>query len=384
MAFYEVSLWNFKTNKVDNSNIIRFNNANRQFYMTAKKRVDDYFKTNNISKFGNFNMVIKTIAMFIIFLGPYAILMSNVVTNGYAQMGLWILMGIGMSGVGLSVMHDANHGSYSKNTKINKLMTFSMTLIGGSSLNWQLQHNNLHHTFTNIDGHDEDIAPLGFLRFSPHAEWKKIHKFQFLYAWFFYGLMTLMWAFTKDFAQLIRYNKMGLLKGHNTTFKAELIKLSIHKVIYLGYNLVLPLIFIEAPIWQILLGFFAMHFTCGLILALIFQPAHVVEMTEFPTPVGETLSMEDDWASHQMKTTANFAQKNRVLSWFVGGLNYQIEHHLFPNICHVHYKKIAPIIQETAKEFNLPYHSKPTFIGAVVSHAKVLYQLGRPSQTMAA
>ncbi|MBK7666053.1 MAG: acyl-CoA desaturase [Sphingobacteriaceae bacterium] len=348
--------------------------------MTVKKRVDEYFKTNNISKFGNYKMVLKTIAMFIIFLGPYAILMSNIVTNGYAQMGLWIMMGIGMSGVGLSVMHDANHGSYSKNTKINKLMTYSMTLIGGSSLNWQLQHNNLHHTFTNIEGHDEDIAPLGFLRFSPHAEYRKIHKFQFLYAWFFYGLMTLMWAFTKDFSQLIRYNKMGLLKGHNTTFKVELIKLSIHKVVYLGYNLVLPLIFIEAPIWQILLGFFAMHFTCGLILALIFQPAHVVEETEFPTPAADGVQMEDDWASHQMKTTANFAPKNWLLSWFVGGLNFQVEHHLFPNICHVHYKKIAPIIKETAKEFNLPYHSKPTFIGAVISHAKLLYQLGRPNQ----
>lgn len=369
-----------KPTYVDQSNIIRFNTQNRQFYMTLKKRVDEYFKTNNISKFGNYKMVIKSIAMFIIFLGPYAILLSNVFTNGYIQLGLWIMMGVGMSGVGLSIMHDANHGSYSKNHKINKMMSYSMTLIGGSSLNWQLQHNNLHHTFTNIEGHDEDIAPLGFLRFSPHAEYRKIHKFQFLYAWFFYGLMTLMWAFTKDFSQLIRYNKMGLLKGHHTTFKAELFKLSLHKVIYHGYSLVLPLIFVDAPWWQIVIGFVAMHFTCGLILALIFQPAHVVEETEFPTPVGDSHQMQDDWASHQLKTTANFAPKNWLLSWFVGGLNYQVEHHLFPNICHVHYKKIAPIIKETAKEFNLPYHSKSTFIGALVSHAKLLYQLGRPPQ----
>jgi len=366
---------------LDQSHIIRFNNANRQFYMTAKKRVDEYFRQHNLSKFGNYKMVIKTIAMFIIFLGPYAILISNIFTNGWALLGLCILMGIGMSGVGLSVMHDANHGSYSKNHKINRLMSFSMTLIGGSSLNWQLQHNNLHHTFTNIEGHDEDIAPLGFLRFSPHAEHKKIHKFQFLYAWFFYGLMTLMWAFTKDFSQLIRYNKMGLLKGHNTTFKAQLIKLSIHKAFYLSYSLFIPMIVIHQPWWLVLIGFAIMHFTCGLILALIFQPAHVVEMTAYPTPVSpESLAMEDDWASHQMKTTANFAPKNWALSWFVGGLNFQIEHHLFPNICHVHYKKIAPIIKETAKEFNLPYHSKSTFIGAVVSHAKLLYQLGQPPQ----
>lgn len=365
---------------MDQSNIIRFNNSNRQFYLTAKKRVDEYFKQNNISKFGNYKMVLKTIAMFTIYFTPYFIFLSNTVTNGYILIGLAILMGIGMSGIGLSVMHDANHGSYSKNHKINKLMSFSMVFIGGSSLNWQLQHNNLHHTFTNIEGHDEDIAPLGFLRFSPHAEYKKVHKFQFLYAWFFYGLMTLMWAFTKDFSQLIRYNKMGLLAGQHVTFKQQFMRLVFSKIFYLGYMLVIPMLFVDLPWWEILIGFCIMHFTCGLALALIFQPAHVVEMTEFPMPAGEGLTMQDDWASHQMKTTANFAPKAWLFSWFVGGLNFQIEHHLFPNICHVHYKKIAPIIKETAKEFNLPYHSKQTFIGAVISHAKLLYQLGKQPQ----
>jgi linoleoyl-CoA desaturase len=326
-------------------------------------------------------MVLKSIAMFTLYLGPYFLFLSNVITNGYLLLGLSVLMGIGMSGIGLSVMHDANHGSYSKNHKINKMMSWSMLFIGGSSLNWQLQHNNLHHTFTNIEGHDEDIAPLGFLRFSPHAEHKKIHKYQFLYAWFFYGLMTLMWALTKDFSQLRRYNKMGLLPGMHITFKKAFIKLLLSKIFYLGYMLVIPMLVIDLPWWQILIGFTAMHFTCGLALALIFQPAHVVEMTEYPTPVtADSLAMEDDWASHQMKTTANFAPKSWLFSWFVGGLNFQIEHHLFPNICHVHYKKIAPIIKETAKEFNLPYHSKTTFVGAVVSHAKLLYQLGKGPQ----
>lgn len=360
-----------------NENIVRFNTSNRQFYLTAKKRVDEYFRTHNISKFGNYKMVLKTIIMFIIFLGPYAILLTNHFTNTWALLGLTILMGVGMSGVGLSVMHDACHGSYSKSHVVNKIMSFSMTLIGGSAINWQLQHNNLHHTFTNIEGHDEDIAPLGFLRFSPHSPHKKIHKFQFLYAWFFYGLMTLMWAFTKDFSQLIRYSKMDLLKVKHTTFKKELVKLIFSKIIYLGYGLVIPMIVINLPWWEVLIGFGIMHFTCGLILALIFQPAHVVEETEFLEPKDTNNAVEDDWASHQLKTTANFAPKSFLFSWFVGGLNFQIEHHLFPNICHVHYKKIAPIIKQTAKEFNLPYHSQPTFLGAVISHAKLLYSLGK-------
>lgn len=345
--------------------------------MTVKKKVDDYFRTNNISKFGNSSMVFKSIVMFALYLTPYFLLVTSAFSNGWIQIALCILMGIGMSGIGLSVMHDAVHGSYSKNPKINKLMTFSMAFIGGSALNWQLQHNILHHTFTNIDGHDEDIAPIGFLRFSPHANYKKIHRFQFIYAWFFYGLMTLMWSLTKDFNQLARYEKMGMLKTKNTTYSKELSKLILYKLFYWGFTILIPLIFIPLPWWKIVLGFALMHFVCGLNLALIFQPAHVVEETEFPLPEGDSQSMENDWASHQMRTTANFAPKAWLFSWFVGGLNFQVEHHLFPTICHIHYKKISPIVKQTAEEFNLPYHSKKTFFGALASHAKMLYHLGQ-------
>jgi len=356
---------------------IRFNNANRSFYLTAKKRVDEYFKNNNISRYGNANMVIKSIFMFTLYFTPFFLLLFNVFDSNLAQILLSILMGVGMSGIGLSIMHDANHGSYSRNQKINNLMSRSMNFIGGSSINWQLQHNNLHHTYTNIHEHDEDIAPLGFLRFEPHAPYKKIHKFQFIYAWFFYGLMTIMWATTKDFQQLARYEKMGLLAVKKTTYKKELFLLILNKMFYLGFSLALPMLVMKNPWYEILLGWSIMHFTCGMILALIFQPAHVVEETEFPLP-SETGNMEDDWAAHQLKTTSNFAQKSWFFSWFVGGLNFQVEHHLFPNICHVHYKKLAPIIEQTAKEFNLPYHTKKTFIGALASHAKLLYQLGQP------
>jgi linoleoyl-CoA desaturase len=361
---------------------IRFNNANRTFYLTLKKRVDDYFKTNNISRYGNFNMVFKSIFMFALYFTPFFLLLTNTFESNWIQIVLSILMGVGMSGIGLSIMHDANHGSYSRNAKINALMSRSMNFIGGSSLNWKLQHNNLHHTYTNIHGHDEDIAPIGFLRFEPHAPLKKIHKFQFLYAWFFYGLMTIMWATTKDFSQLRRYENMGLLKINKTTYKKELVLLILNKLFYMSYSLILPMIIMENPWYEILLGWSIMHFTCGLILALIFQPAHVVDVTEFPEP-DSAGNMKDDWAAHQLKTTTNFAQKSWFFSWFVGGLNFQVEHHLFPNICHVHYKKIAPIVKQTAEEFNLPYHSKRTFIGALASHAKLLYQLGQVQPKMA-
>lgn len=355
---------------------IRFNNANRSFYLAAKKRVDDYFKTNNISRYGDYRMVLKSIFMFTLYFTPFVLLLSNVFDSFWAQSIMWLLMGFGMSGIGLSIMHDANHGSYARNAALNALMCRSMNFIGGSSINWQLQHNTLHHTYTNIDEHDEDIAPPGFLRFSPNAPLKKVHKLQYIYAWFFYGLMTIMWATTKDFKQLKRYDKMGLLAIKKTTYKVELFKLILNKMFYLSYSLALPIILMNTPWYLVLAGWLIMHYLCGMILALIFQPAHVIDDTTFPLPDASG-NMEDDWATHQLKTTLDFAQKSWLFSWFVGGLNFQVEHHLFPNICHIHYKKIAPLIKQTAEEFNLPYYTKKTFVGAVAGHAKLLYALGR-------
>ena len=355
---------------------IRFNNANRSFYLAAKKRVDDYFKTNNISRYGDYRMVLKSIFMFTLYFTPFVLLLSNVFDSFWAQSIMWLLMGFGMSGIGLSIMHDANHGSYARNAALNALMCRSMNFIGGSSINWQLQHNTLHHTYTNIDEHDEDIAPPGFLRFSPNAPLKKVHKLQYIYAWFFYGLMTIMWATTKDFKQLKRYDKMGLLAIKKTTYKVELFKLILNKMFYLSYSLALPIILMNTPWYLVLAGWLIMHYLCGMILALIFQPAHVIDDTTFPLP-DSSGNMEDDWATHQLKTTLDFAQKSWLFSWFVGGLNFQVEHHLFPNICHIHYKKIAPLIKQTAEEFNLPYYTKKTFVGAVAGHAKLLYALGR-------
>lgn len=361
---------------------VRFQNNNRSFYLTARQRVDEYFKSNNISRFGNGSMVFKTIFMLALYLVPYSLIVFNGFQNPWILVGLAVLMGFGMSGIGLSVMHDANHGSYSRNQTWNKIMSCSMYLIGGSPINWQLQHNTLHHTYTNVDGHDEDImSPVPWLRFSPHDELRKIHKWQYIYAWFFYGMMTYAWMLTKDFKQLVRYNKMGLLVTKKTTFSKELVKLVFAKIFYMGYMLAIPITFSNQPWWLVVIGFCIMHFLCGLILAMIFQPAHVIDDTAFVQPTA-TGVVEEDWAIHQLKTTSNFAQRSRFFTWFVGGLNHQVEHHLFPNICHVHYTKISPIIMQTAKEFNLPYYTQKTFWQALVSHGSVLKQLGQ-TPTMA-
>lgn len=357
---------------------IKFGQQNRLFMQTLRQRVDQYLKEKNISRHANVNMVIKTIFMFSLYFVPYFLVVLGVVTSAPAVFALWVVMGLGMAGIGLSVMHDANHGSYSKNPIVNKLLSFSLNLMGGYYLNWQIQHNTLHHTFTNIGGYDEDIdAPIGILRFSPHTERKKIHRLQFLYAWFFYGMLTMMWVVTKDFKQLRRYRDAGLLKTYKESYSKHLTILIISKVLYYAYMIVIPLVFIQLPWWHTVLGFLAMQFTTGLLLSAIFQSAHVVEETKFPMP-DKSGNIENDWAVHQLFTTSNFAPKSRLFSWYVGGLNYQVEHHLFPSVCHVHYRRISEIVKTTAREFNFPYHTKATFAGAIWSHTKMLWRLGRP------
>ena len=349
---------------------------NPDFITTLRSRVDDYFKKKRISKFGNAEMIIKTVILISFFAVSYALIISGLVTNVWLLLGLWLLMGVGVAGIGLSIMHDACHGAYSKYKWVNKLLSYSMNIVGGSSLNWTVQHNVLHHSFTNIDSMDEDIHPGMIIRLSPHQKRRKLHRLQHIYSWFFYGGMTLSWVFVKDFRQLFRHKRRGLIKYHKKPFGRLFLEILASKVVYYAYMIALPMIFSPAAWWQTGLFFVAMHFVTGMILACVFQPAHVVPITEFPIP-DEKGFVEKDWAFHQLSTTTNFAPRSRIFSWFIGGLNYQVEHHLFPKICHVHYRKLAKIAKKTAQEFGLPYHSQPNFLVAVWNHAKMLRKLGK-------
>jgi linoleoyl-CoA desaturase len=284
-----------------------------------------------------------------------------------------------MAGIGMSVIHDANHGAYSKNSKVNYFLGRMVNLVGAYAPTWKIQHNVLHHTYTNIQHFDEDVdQPVPFIRLTPHDKYKKIYRFQFLYAWFFYSLMTVAWVTVKDWQSLYRYKKMGLTKNENEKFSALFLELLISKLIYYSYIIVLPIIFLDIPWWGVVLLFLLKQLISGFTLAIVFILAHVVPETAFPKPTGD-LKIENSWAIHQLQTTSNFGAKSRVLYWFIGGLNFQVEHHLFPNICHVHYKKLSKIVKATAAEYGLPYHSEPTFFSAIKSHFKMLYLLGKPT-----
>lgn len=360
---------------VMHSNIPTFSKQDSlKFFRTLNSRVNNYFKENNIKKTGNWKLHLKTIIMFSIFLTPYFILLAM-------QMPIWaylllnVVIGIGMAGVGMNVMHDGNHGSYSTKPWLNKIMGASIYILAGNVYNWQVQHNVLHHTYTNIHGHDEDLDAGRVMRFTKQAPWKRFHRFQHYYSVFLYGLLTFNWALTTDFQQMRRYLKRKLSYGEFKKPSIRWTTLIITKVIYFSIWLVLPMV-LGIAWYKVLLGFLIMHYTAGVILSVVFQLAHVVEETDNPLP-NEEGEIEHTWAIHQLFTTANFAPKNWFVNYFTGGLNHQIEHHIFPNISHVHYNKIGKIVKETAQEFNLPYYEFKSMREALASHFNHLKELGQ-------
>ena len=350
--------------------------ANDTFFKEVRTRVQRHFKEQDINKHANPDMVLKSLCMFGLFFSTYAIILSGVVTNPVLFVLLWPLMGMGMAGIGLCVMHDANHGAYSSHRWVNTLLGYSMNLLGSSAEMWRIQHNQLHHTYTNIHGADEDLNGPPILRLSPEARHLSMHRVQHIYAWFLYGLSTMARVTVREFVQLVAYRKLGAIKG-GLQFWGMLLRLVLWKGFHYSFILVVPLLVINQPTSLILLAFFLMHFTTGTILSLIFQPAHIMPACEFPVANSEGL-IEQSWALHEMQTTSNYATNNKLLTWLVGGLNHQVEHHLFPTVCHVHYPDIAKIVRQTAEEYNVPYHSQPSFGAALQQHGKMLYMLGNP------
>lgn len=345
------------------------------FFPTLKKRVDGYFSSKEIKKQGNRRLYIKAFILLATYVGPFVLMLIFPFSN-LAQIGLWSVMGFAMAGVGMSVMHDANHGAFSKNKFVNQAMGFSLNLCGGSVSNWKMQHNVLHHTYTNIAEMDEDIDDKLMMRFCPHSERKAYHRFQFIYVVFFYSILTLYWVTLKDFVQFFQYKKHQASSEDKRGHLEKILLITLLKIAYFFIILYLPIAIIGLPLGTTIAGFLIMHAIAGFILALVFQLAHTVEGTAHPLP-NEVGVIENDWAMHQLITTANFSRKNKFVSWYVGGLNFQVEHHLFPYISHVHYPYIAEIVRETAEEFDVPYLENKTFFGAVSSHFTFLYKLGK-------
>jgi linoleoyl-CoA desaturase len=271
--------------------------------------------------------------------------------------------------VGLCIMHDANHGTGSPHKWVNRLLRKTLLFAGLSDRNWREKHNHRHHAMTNVLDHDEDIdVAWWLLRFSEHKPHSKLHRWQYLYAWVLYGLQTIQWIFHGDFSMAWRY-----AEGKSTSYKIQrILNILLLKIIYLFFMIVLPVWMTPYGYTEVLIAFFVLHFVMGFVTAVVFQLAHVVEDVSMET------EKDKSFVQHQFATTADFAQGSRLITALVGGLNFQVVHHLFPNICHVHYPALARHMRTVAEELGIEYHIYPTVIAALAAHKEQLRLLGIP------
>jgi len=355
-----------------NMNRVTFNNKTSPFFDALREKTDAYFKERKLKPTGNFKLYFKTIILVSVAIATYVMLV-------FAHLPVWMsiagcaLMGLTFASIGFNVMHDGAHGSYSGNKRLNDLMSYSLNLMGGSSFMWKVKHNHVHHSFTNIDGIDDDIDIRPWMRTNTQQKRYWFHRFQHVYWVLLYGATYFMWIFYMDFAKYFT-RKIGPTPIRKMK-TSEHIGFWVTKLGYLGLFIFLPVYFKG---WlATIIGYGVILFVTGLVIAVVFQLAHVVEDTKFPAPDPQSKKIEQEWALHQLETTANFATKNKIISWFMGGLNFQVEHHLFPRISHVHYPAISQIVRETCKEFNVKYIEYPTMKAAIGAHIRHLRSLGR-------
>lgn len=352
---------------------LRFKNNNAAFFNALRERTDRYFKLNNIKQTGNFRLYLKTTILLSVLAVSYISLVFFTPQLVWISLSICVLMGITLAAIGFNVMHDGSHGSYSTKKWLNECMAYTLNIMGGNAFIWKHKHNINHHTFTNVEGHDDDIDIKPFIRVHESQKQYWFHKFQHIYCLFLYGFTYIFWVYYNDF-------KKYFSRRISDNTKINKISATEHFIFWfskIGYTLV----FIAVPIYYLglvetLVGYGLMAFVSGIVIAVVFQLAHIVEDIEFVSPTASTTHVEADWAVHQLNTTVNFATKNKVVSWLLGGLNFQVEHHLFPRISHVHYPKVSRIVQKTCKEFNIAYREFPTMRGAFRSHLLHLKQVG--------
>ncbi|WP_345115722.1 acyl-CoA desaturase [Hymenobacter algoricola] len=346
--------------------------ASRSFHAELKRRINIYFEENEKSTTGNASLFVKAVVLTATFVALYVhlVFFTPSVWLGVAES---VLLGLTGAAIGFNVMHDGAHGSFSKSRWLNQFASFTLNVMGGSSFMWNAKHNLIHHMYTNIEGVDDDIDAQPWLRLSSTQPRHSMHRFQHLYFWFFYSLLFIAWIFFMDYQKYFKgkIGEMPIKKMEPTDH-----------VVFWSFKLLNLFLFVGLPLYTLgfvswLVGFLIFMAVAGFSLSLVFQLAHTVEHTSFPMPHETTGKLEDEWAIHQIKTTANFATHNSVISWLVGGLNFQVEHHLFPTISHVHYPALSKIVRQACEEFGITYNDYPKMRYAVASHVAHLREMGR-------
>ncbi|MEA5389842.1 acyl-CoA desaturase [Cyanobium gracile UHCC 0139] len=351
--------------------------AGEGFHSLLRARVQDYFEATGQERRDVPAMVTKSAVILTWFALTYWLLVFRV-DNAPGAIALSAVLGLAIAAIGFNIQHDGGHGAYSRHRWINRAAAMTLDLLGGSSLIWAHKHNGLHHTFTNIAGHDDDIN-LGLIgRLSPHQPHRWWHRWQHLYLWPLYGMLPIKWQFFDDFADLA-----GRGRGDRSLPRlgpADWVVFLAGKAIFFSLAFVVPLQF--HPAGAVIACYVVTAMVQGIVLSVVFQLAHCVEEADFPMADPASRAM-GPWADHQLATTVDFSRSNGLLSWLLGGLNYQVEHHLFPQICHIHYPQISAIVEQTCRDCQVPFRTHPSFLAGVASHYRWLRRMGQPPSVAA-
>jgi linoleoyl-CoA desaturase len=349
---------------------LKFQNPD-EFRRALRSRVEKYFASTGRKPRDCPQMYAKSAIVLGCSSASYVLLVF-VVGNWWLAVPLAILLGLSLATAAFNIQHDGGHGAYSDHRWINKLASLTLDLLGGSSYVWARKHNTIHHSYTNVTGHDDDINVGIFGRLSPHQPRLRFHRLQHLYLWALYGLLPIKWHLFDDFRDVI----VGRIAGHRFPRPKgwELMTFLSGKAIFFTLAFAIPMLL--HPFWIVLSFYAIVSFVQGVVLSVVFQMAHCVEEADFPVPQDESGRMDNAWAIHQVETTVDFARRNPVLSWFIGGLNFQIEHHLFPQICHLHYPALARLVEKTCAKFNVKYSAHDTFFAGIASHYRWLRRMG--------
>ncbi len=337
-----------------------------------RKEVNSYFSDKKISMFANNEMIFKIILWLTLWVITYITIILTkdhfflAVCCGFLHMFTHVM-------IAFNITHDANHDAIFKSKKWNTFFGYFIELLGVNRNLWILSHNQEHHTYINVHEHDNNIQGYKILRLTPEDKWYKHHKYQWLYAPFVYGLSTLNYAIIRDYKMLAKYISSSKVKP-SFKFLAEFF---FFKILYYSYVFLIPVLVFKVSIWIVLTYFLIGHFINGLFLALIFVTGHLTENTMYPEV--ENNIVDNNWSSHVIQTTGDYAVTVPFMQWFVGGINLHVAHHLFPRVCHVHYKKISPVIKNVAQKHGIEYREIPGFFEALKSHFMLLKKLGDSS-----
>ncbi len=345
---------------------------NADFQSTLKARVQSYLATKKAGGKATPFMWFKVAFFIVAYLG----MLGNLVLVRHSLPVTLLLIAVEsmlIVGLAYNVSHDAVHGALSEKRWVNEVFYYlTFNLFGPNAYLWRNRHVVMHHSAVNVPGFDFNIEAAKILRFAPTQEWRPYHRFQHLYAPFAYLVFTFHWVFIKDFKMLF-LDRIGNVAEIRHPL-ARILELVAWKIVHVCIFIVTPTLALGVPLWQVLLAYLFFQFLTSFQFVLTFTGSHLNEGMVFVAASPEN-QIRHSFLEHAILTSLDFHPTSPVLSFWLGGFNSHVAHHMFPNVCSVHYPELSRIIQRTSAEYGLPY-KQISIDKLFVRHFRYLKQMG--------